>query len=53
MAEPNDAQTPPTQLGTIDHHLAYLKLSFIAEQYAELAQQAAHKAWGRVPPGCG
>jgi DNA replication protein DnaC len=32
----------------IEQHLAYLKLSFIAEQYAELAQQAAHKAWSHV-----
>ena len=48
MAEPNDAQTPPTQLGTIDHHLAYLKLGFIAEQYAALAKQATHKAWSHV-----
>jgi DNA replication protein DnaC len=48
MAEPNDAQTPPTQRGTIDHHLAYLKLGFIAEQYAALATQAAHKAWSHV-----
>ena len=43
MAEPNDAQTPPEQLGTVDHHLAYLKLGFIAEQYAALATQAAHQ----------
>ena len=32
----------------IEPQLAYLKLSFIAEQYAELAQQAAHKAWSHV-----
>jgi len=48
MAEPHDAQTPPTQLGTLDHHLAYLKLGFIAEQYAALAKQATHKAWSHV-----
>src|SRR3989454_2035435 len=48
MAEHNDAQTPPAQLGTVDHHLAYLKLGFIAEQYAALAIQAAHKAWSHV-----
>jgi DNA replication protein DnaC len=48
MAEHNDAQTPPEQLGTVDHHLAYLKLGFIAEQYAALATQAAHKAWSHV-----
>ena len=48
MAEHNDAQTPPEQLGTIDHHLASLQLGFIAEQYAELATHAAHKAWSHV-----
>src|SRR3989442_9917081 len=48
MAEHNDAQMPPAQLGTVDHHLAYLKLGFIAEQYAALAKQAAHKAWSHV-----
>ena len=41
MAEPHDAQTPPEQLGTVDHHLAYLKLGFIAAQYAAVATQAA------------
>ena len=48
MAEPNDAQTPSTQRGTIDHPLASLTLGFIAEQYAALAKQAAHKAWLHV-----
>jgi DNA replication protein DnaC len=48
MAEHNNAQTPPEQLGTVEHHLAYLKLGFIAEQYAALATQAAHKAWSHV-----
>ena len=48
MAEYNDLQAPPEGLGAVDHHLAYLKLSFIAEQYAELANQAAHKAWSHV-----
>jgi DNA replication protein DnaC len=38
--------TPP--LSTMDQHLAYLKLSFIAEQYAALATQAADKAWSHV-----
>ena len=33
----------PTSLRDVEHHLTYLKLSFIAEQYAELAKQAAHK----------
>jgi DNA replication protein DnaC len=48
MAEPNDAQTPPEQLGTVNHHLASLKLGLIAEHSAALATQAAHKAWSPV-----
>lgn len=48
MAEHNDLQRPPEELGAIDHHLAYLKRAFIAEQYAELAKHAAQKAWSHV-----
>ena len=48
MAEHNDAQTPPEQLGTVEHHLASLQLGFIAEQYAALATLAAHNAWSHV-----
>ena len=48
MAEPHDTQTPPEQLGTVDPHLAYLKLGFIAEPYAALATQAAHTGWSHV-----
>jgi hypothetical protein len=48
MAEHNDLRVPPAQLGTVDHHLAYLKRAFIAEQYATLAKQAADKAWSHV-----
>src|SRR2546422_5333045 len=48
MAEYNDLQAPPEGLGAVDHHLAYLKLSFIAEQYTELAKHAAQKAWSHV-----
>jgi DNA replication protein DnaC len=48
MAEPNDLQVPSEALSAIEHHLAYLKLSFIAEQYADLAKHAAHKAWSHV-----
>jgi DNA replication protein DnaC len=48
MTKPHDAQTPPGQLGPIDHHLAYLKLGFIAEQYATVATQAAQHAWSHV-----
>jgi DNA replication protein DnaC len=35
-------------LGVIEHHLASLQRSFIAEQYATLAKQAADKAWPQV-----
>src|SRR5262245_21162605 len=48
MAEPHDAQKPCEQLGTVDQHLTYLKLGFIAEQYAALATQAAQHAWSHV-----
>src|SRR3989475_11790574 len=48
MAEHNDAQTPPEQLGTVEHHLASLQRGFIAEQYAALATLAAHTAWSHV-----
>jgi len=48
MAEPHTTPTPPEQLGTLDHHLAYLKLGFIAAQYAALATQAAQHAWSHV-----
>jgi len=48
MAEPNEMQRVPEVLGAIEPHLAYLKLSFIAEHYAELAKQAVHKAWAHV-----
>jgi DNA replication protein DnaC len=48
MAEPNALPVPPEALGTLEHHLAYLKLGFIAEQYAALATQAAQQAWSHV-----
>ena len=48
MAEHHAAQTPPEQLGTVDHHLAKLQLGFIAAQYAALATQAAQHAWSHV-----
>jgi len=48
MAEPHDAQTSPEQLGTVDHHLAYLRLGFSAAQYAALATQAAQHVWSHV-----
>jgi len=48
MAEQQPLQGPAEGPRAIDPHLAYLKLSFIAEQYADLATQAAHKAWSHV-----
>lgn len=48
MAEPNDLQVPSEVLSAIEHHLAYRKLAFIAEQYTDLAQHAAHKAWSHI-----
>jgi DNA replication protein DnaC len=48
MAEPKPPQEPPEGLGAIAHHLAYLKLSFMAEHYADLATHAAHKGWSHV-----
>ena len=48
MAEHQDLQAPPERLGDVDHHLASLKLSLIAEQYAELAKHAAQHAWSHV-----
>jgi DNA replication protein DnaC len=48
MAEPNALQEPPENQDTLEHHLAYLKLSFIAAQYADLATHAAQKAWPHV-----
>lgn len=41
--------TPPTPpAGDVEHHLRYLKLAFMAQHYAELATQAAHKMWPHV-----
>ena len=48
MAERTNTQESTTPLSAVEQHLAYLKLSFIAEQYAELAKHAAHKAWSHV-----
>ena len=48
MAEQPPLQGPAEGPCAIEPHLAYLKLSFIAEQYADLATQAAHKAWSHV-----
>ena len=48
MAEPNDLQVPSETLDALERHLAYLKLSCIAAQYADLATHAAHKTWSHV-----
>src|SRR5262245_6779715 len=37
MTEHTDLPAPPERLGDVESHLAYLKLSFIAAQYAALA----------------
>ena len=48
MSERTNTQESTTPLHDVEHHLTYLKLSFIIEQYAELAKQAAQKAWSPV-----
>jgi len=48
MAESNTLPERPEGRATIDHHLVYLKLAFLAEQSAALAQQAAQQAWPHV-----
>jgi DNA replication protein DnaC len=48
MSERNHTQESPTPLRDLEHHLTYLKLAFIAAQYAELATQAVQKAWSHV-----
>jgi DNA replication protein DnaC len=48
MAEPNELQVPSETVDALERHLAYLKLSCIAAQYADLATHAAHKTWSHV-----
>ena len=48
MATSNHTQPPTPPSGDVEHHLTYLKLAFIAQHYAELAKQAAQKAWPHV-----
>jgi DNA replication protein DnaC len=48
MSESTPPQPSTTPLSDVEHHLAYLKLPFIAAQYAELATHAAQKAWSHV-----
>lgn len=48
MTEHTALPAPSERLGDVDTHLAYLKLSFIAAQYATLAKDATQKAWSHV-----
>jgi DNA replication protein DnaC len=48
MSASTHTQPVPTPSGDVEHHLTYLKLAFIAQHYAELATQAAQKAWSHV-----
>src|SRR5713101_5825018 len=48
MSARSNHRQSTTPLSPLDQHLASLKLSFIAEQYAALATQAADKAWSHV-----
>jgi DNA replication protein DnaC len=48
MSESPNTQPMPTPSGDVEHHLTYLKLSFMAQHYVELATQAAHKMWPHV-----
>src|SRR5215510_12477265 len=48
MSESTNTPSPTTPLGDVEHHLTYLKLTFMAQHYAELATQAAQKMWPHV-----
>src|SRR5438093_561801 len=48
MSESQDTHALTQPLSDLDHHLTYLKLSCIADQYAPLATQAAQKQWSHV-----
>src|SRR5499426_1408096 len=48
MSTSTKTQPAPTPSGDVEHHLTYLKLAFITQHYAELATQAAQKAWSHV-----
>jgi DNA replication protein DnaC len=48
MSERHSTQESTTPLSDVEHHLTYLKRSFIAAQYAELAKQAVQKEWSHV-----
>ena len=48
MSASTNTQPATTPSGDVEQHLTYLKLAFIAQHYAELAAQAAQKAWSHV-----
>ena len=48
MAESPNMPEPTTSLSDVEHHLTYLKLAFIAAQYAELAPPRADSKNGCV-----
>src|SRR5712691_12971467 len=48
MSASSNHRQSTTQLSNLAQHLASLKLSCIAEQYAAVATQAADKAWSHV-----
>jgi DNA replication protein DnaC len=48
MADSKNTPPTTTPTGDVEHHLSYLKLSFMAQHYGELATQAAHKMWPHV-----
>src|SRR5215475_7631390 len=48
MAESHHTPPPTTPSGDVEHHLTYLKLTFMAQHYADLATQAAQKMWPHV-----
>ena len=48
MSERTNTPELTTPLSDVEHHLTYLKLSFMMEQYAALAKHATQKAWSHV-----
>jgi len=48
MAASTNTPLTTTPSGDVEHHLHYLKLTFMAQHYAELATQAAQKMWPHV-----
>ena len=48
MSQNPNTQPMPPPSGDVEHHLTYLKLSFMAQPYAALATQAAHQMWPHV-----